>query len=69
MPTSSYTYARRGGSGRTQTIYSALMRRMAIHFAFAAIKLARVAGIEPASSGFGGRRSTCLNFTLIFKEQ
>jgi hypothetical protein len=36
MPTSSYTYARNGGSGWTQTIYSALMRRMAIHFAFAA---------------------------------
>jgi hypothetical protein len=69
MPASSYTYARYGGSGWTQTIYYALMRRMAIHFAFAATKLARVAGIEPASSGFGGRRSTSLNFTLIFKEQ
>src|SRR5580704_185736 len=27
MPASSYTYARYGGSGWTQTIYSALMRR------------------------------------------
>jgi hypothetical protein len=69
MPASSYTYTRFGGSGWTQTIYSALMRRMAIHFAFTATKLARVAGIEPASSGFGGRRSTSLNFTLIVKEQ
>ena len=45
------------------------MRRMAIHFAFAAAKLAGVAGIEPASSGFGDRRSTSLNFTPIVKEQ
>ncbi len=36
MPLSSYTYTRLGSSGWTQTIYSALMRRMAIHFAFAA---------------------------------
>jgi hypothetical protein len=42
---------------------------MAIHFAFAAKKLAGVAGIEPASSGFGDRRSTSLNFTPIVKEQ
>ena len=69
MPSSSYTYARYGGSGWTQTIYGALMRRMAIHFAFAAAKLAGVAGIEPAAFGFGDRRSTSLNFTPIGKEQ
>ena len=69
MPTSSYTYTRFGGSGWTQTTYSALMRRMAIHFAFAATELAGVAGIEPASSGFGDRRSTSLNFTPTVKEQ
>ena len=43
------------------------MRRLLIRMSFAA--LARVAGIEPASFGFGDRRSTSLNFTLIFKDQ
>ncbi len=56
-----------GGCGQIRTDYLALMRRLLIRMSFAA--LARVAGIEPASFGFGDRRSTRLNFTLIFKDQ